>query len=300
MFFVLLVAGQLFASLLLDAFGWFGAKKEPTTKLKLAAIALTYTGAALSVIERLISTFDGSDESVSPALVAPFALFAFVGGACLPFQGAINGKLSKKLPSRLHATFVSFLVGTVGCLIGLAVSLLIDSAPLTSFSDNAATTAWWNWMGGPFGILVVVAAIVGPMLIGFANYFVCVIAGQLVFSLLFDHFGMLGFAENKATALRIVGVCIVLVGVVFLQYVKKRQARIVPGPSDGGPSDERPSGGAADDPLTVGARSTTPGSSQRHRLSEIQQINIRPDGTIVSSPSRGSQGSKSDAIRPAV
>lgn len=226
MFFVLLVAGQLFASLLLDTFGWFGAQKQSTTKPKLLAIAITYIGATLSVIERLIDTFNGEDDTVSPGLVAPFALFAFVGGACLPLQGAINGKMSKKLPSKLHATMVSFLVGTVGCFVGLGVSLIIDDAPIDNFSSNASDAAWWNWVGGPFGIFVVIAAIVGPMMIGFANYYVCVIAGQLVLSLIFDNFGLLGFAENTATALRIVGVSIVLFGVVMLQYVKKRQANL--------------------------------------------------------------------------
>jgi bacterial/archaeal transporter family-2 protein len=90
--------------------------------------------------------------------------------------------------------FVGYFIGVV-CMAALAV-LLQD--PLPS-AVAAARIPWWSWSGGLFGAIFIGLAILLIPKLGSATFFALLVAGQMLGSLMFDHFGLLGIPVHSVT-----------------------------------------------------------------------------------------------------
>ncbi len=139
-------------------------------------------------------------------------VIAVVAGAAVPFQAASNAALGRALGHPLWATLVSLAVS----MIVLFPMLLATRVPAPNLS-TAAQGPWWLWFGGVAGVAYVTAALVLTPTLGAANFIVSVIAGQMVASLLIDHFGLMGLASKPIGLWRIVGVMLILVGMLVVQ-----------------------------------------------------------------------------------
>ena len=141
----------------------------------------------------------------------PALLLALLAGLLLPLQAGINSHLRSSLGHPLVATLVSFLVGSVALavvMLGLRVSV-----PAAGFR----TGPWWNWTGGILGaVYVLVTVVVAPRL-GAATMIATIIAGQMLASLLLDHYGVAGYAPHAVNAWRVAGAILVIAGVVLIQ-----------------------------------------------------------------------------------
>jgi transporter family-2 protein len=144
------------------------------------------------------------------------AVVAVCVGVLLPLQALINARLGHATTGALMASFVSFLVGT----LVLAVAVLATRTPWPSW-QQASTLPAWHWAGGVIGAAFVLTATVLVPRIGAAALISLAVCGQLLGSLLLDHFGVLG-AARPADPLRILGA--VLVGVGALLVLKPWQA----------------------------------------------------------------------------
>jgi len=141
-----------------------------------------------------------------------FLLLAILAGALLPVQTGINLQLRGVFGQPIVAALVSFIVGTSG--LALLVTALRAPMPL---GEACARSAWWNWIGGLLGAVYIVAAIVLAPRLGAATLVAALVAGQMVASLLIDHFGWVGFAIHPVNPLRILGAALVVGGVVLVQ-----------------------------------------------------------------------------------
>ena len=142
---------------------------------------------------------------------ASLGIFAAVAiGTLLPLQALINARLGAQTQGPLYASFVSFLVGT--CLLG--AMLLVTRTPLSPGQPIAAMPAW-IWLGGAIGALFVFAATLLVPRLGAASMICLVVLGQVVASLLLDHFGVLG-AQRPADAMRTFGALLVIVGAALV------------------------------------------------------------------------------------
>ena len=137
------------------------------------------------------------------------ALAAAVG-VLLPLQALINARLGQATEGALFASFASFFVGT----LVLAVALLATRTPLPGLRTLAGLPAW-IWAGGLIGALFVLCATVLVPKLGAAGLICLVVGGQLVGSLLFDHFGVLG-PVRPMDAWRILGAVLVAIGAVLV------------------------------------------------------------------------------------
>ncbi|HEY7028843.1 MAG TPA: DMT family transporter [Gemmatimonadales bacterium] len=141
----------------------------------------------------------------------PALLLALLAGLLLPLQAGINSHLRSTLGHPLVATLVSFLIGTVAIaavMLGLRVSV-----PAAGFR----TGPWWGWTGGILGaVYVLVTVVVAPRL-GAATMIATIIAGQMLASLLLDHYGVAGYAPHAVNAWRVAGAILVIAGVVLIQ-----------------------------------------------------------------------------------
>lgn len=137
-------------------------------------------------------------------------VFAVVIGALLPLQALINARLGAQTQGPLYAAFVSFLVGT--CLLGAL--LLLTRTPLLPAQSLTALPAW-IWLGGVIGAAFVFAATLLVPSLGAGSMICLVVLGQVVGSLVFDHFGVLG-AQRPMDLLRVLGALLVIVGAALV------------------------------------------------------------------------------------
>lgn len=132
-------------------------------------------------------------------------VLALTAGALMPLQAGINGQLAGQVSGPLNAALISFLVGT--CALLIIALYQRDMPPLASLK----TIALWQWLGGLMGaFFIATAAYAGPKL-GALSFLALILAGQMIMSLLLDHFGWLGFRQALISPGKIAGLgCIAL------------------------------------------------------------------------------------------
>lgn len=137
-------------------------------------------------------------------------LVALAGGATA-LQAPTNARLAGALASPVNAAFVSFLVGTAA--LGL-LALTLQTRP-----DAAAMKAlpWWTWIGGLYGAVFVVSAAWAVPRLGVAMTVILMVAGQILISVLLDHFGALGVPKQPLNLTRLLGVALVFGGVLLVR-----------------------------------------------------------------------------------
>ena len=133
------------------------------------------------------------------------------GGAATALQAPTNAKMMGAVGSPVNAAFVSFAVGTAALGI-LAVVLQVRP-------DMAASRAlpWYAWVGGLYGAIFVVAAAWGVPRLGVATTIILMVAGQLLLSVVLDHFGAMGMPKQPISWGRVAGVGLVIAGVLMVR-----------------------------------------------------------------------------------
>ena len=139
-------------------------------------------------------------------------LLAVFIGCLLPVQTGVNAELRTYLGNPMATALVSFGVGTVGLLA--AVLWLRIPVPV---AEAWSQTAWWQWSGGLLGAIYIAAVVVLAPRLGAGTLIAAIVGGQMVASLLSDHFGWLGFPEHPISGLRLLGAALVMIGVGLIQ-----------------------------------------------------------------------------------
>jgi transporter family-2 protein len=101
----------------------------------------------------------------------------------------------------LPAVIVS---SSLGIILLVAVTLTAQT-PWPSL-PSVAGTPWWGWLGGPLGAIYAVTTVLVARELGAATLTALVVTGQLVCSVVLDHFGWVGFTEHAAGIGRVLGV----------------------------------------------------------------------------------------------
>ncbi|MBS1916189.1 MAG: DMT family transporter [Bacteroidetes bacterium] len=133
-------------------------------------------------------------------------------GAILPMQAAINSRLAKSINNPVYAAFISFAVGTVALFAYLMITRQLNLQAL-----QPKQNPWWIWIGGLLGTFFVAGIVMLLPRLGVVLAFSLVIAGQMIFSILFDQFGWLGVAVREISPGKIVGVILLIAGVVLIR-----------------------------------------------------------------------------------
>ena len=141
-----------------------------------------------------------------------YILLALAAGICIPTQAGINAQLSHLTRSPSLAAGISFAVGTV-CL---AVYVFVFRIPLPSTAALSGAP-WWIWSGGALGAFFVASTIFLVPKLGATTMLALILAGQMITSLLLDHFGAFAFPVHPISLPRVLGVLMVAAGVVLIQ-----------------------------------------------------------------------------------
>jgi transporter family-2 protein len=144
-----------------------------------------------------------------------FVLLAAGAGACIALQASANSRFRTNLGNNpLAAAFLSI----CGTFLTAVVAMLLLRPPVPD-AEKLRQTEWWNWIGGPLGALIVLAGAALVSHLSAALFIASVVAGQLVCSLLLDHFGLLGLPPTPLTPGRVLGAVLVVAGVACVKYL---------------------------------------------------------------------------------
>ena len=140
----------------------------------------------------------------------PMLLIILAGGATA-LQAPTNARLMTAVGSPVNAALVSFAVGTVA--LGLMAVLFQTRPDMVA----ARSLPWYAWIGGLYGVVFVIAATWGVPRLGVALTITLMVAGQLLISLILDHFGAFGAPQQPINLGRLAGVALVIGGVLMVR-----------------------------------------------------------------------------------
>ena len=129
-------------------------------------------------------------------------------GFGLTLQIAMNSKLRTVVQNANTAALISFLVGTMGLIVLLAVT----RTPLPA-RETLGSVPLWAWFGGLMGAFYVAISTVVASQLGTAALLGLALSGQLAMALVVDHYGWLGMPEHPITLTRLAGVALLGLGV---------------------------------------------------------------------------------------
>ena len=141
-----------------------------------------------------------------------FAPFAVLLGVVLTTQVATNTQLGKALGNPYIPTTVNMVIGL------FATAILMWSLTSNWPSKEMVRAApWYTWVaGGLMGVIYLTGTILLAPRLGAGALVGLVVAGQLVFSVLLDHFGWIGFEQHSAGIGRLAGCALMIAGVFLI------------------------------------------------------------------------------------
>lgn len=134
-----------------------------------------------------------------------------LAGALLPIQAGLNTKMGKAIESPIWASLISFAVGTLAMLSYAGVTK--QGFNLAELRNIPAHT----WIAGVLGAFYVTTIVLAFPRLGPALTFGLVVAGQLLISLLLDHFNILVQVQHSINIFRVIGVLLIIAGVVIIR-----------------------------------------------------------------------------------
>ncbi len=139
-------------------------------------------------------------------------LLVMVVGIVLPAQAGINAELRRNLGH-------PFLAGVVNFAGGLLILLIASAAGRVALPSLRALQAapWWSYLGGACGAALVIAGVIAAPRLGAALLIASLVFGQLIASVVIDHFGFLGYDVRPISLARVLGVLLLAGGVFLVQ-----------------------------------------------------------------------------------
>ena len=138
-------------------------------------------------------------------------IIALLSGAFLPLQGGLNSRLGKTIESPVHASLISFVVGA----ITIALYCLITRQHVLWTGLKTAPASLW--FGGILGAFYVTAIILAFSRIGPALTFGLVVTGQMIMSVLLEHFNVLVAQPQPLNMWKISGIVLIITGVFIIR-----------------------------------------------------------------------------------
>ncbi|WP_419882234.1 DMT family transporter [Peribacillus sp. B-H-3] len=134
-------------------------------------------------------------------------IIAIIAGMSLSFEAAIGGTLGKTI-GELESTYYIFIIGAMATFLlvlffGKGDALQILKVPK------------WNLLGGMLGVVYLALLVISVTLIGVGVSVTSVIIGQIMMSIIIEHFGLFGSSKIKFNANRLTAI-VLLIASLFL------------------------------------------------------------------------------------
>lgn len=203
---------QLIFSLLIDHFGWFGAKVIPLGTNRIIGALLLIIGVTLVVVVPRLNAPKASNTGTG-SRQAFWQLMAIVSGCLSASITGAYAQLSAIVGNPIQATTVAFFVATMALLLfctGMGKTQLVGKA----FSRDYP---WWMWTGGLCGAIIVLGNAWLVAHVGVGVFLMALLVGQLALSMLMEHYGWLGAPRKPITWAKIIGILLMLAGIALIR-----------------------------------------------------------------------------------
>ncbi|KAI8899458.1 hypothetical protein BC833DRAFT_585707 [Globomyces pollinis-pini] len=145
------------------------------------------------------------------------ALLTLVSGILATLCNGQNGTLGGKTSFIFASTF-SYGVG----VIFLSILWLVDSKMGSDVAMyNLPKVPWWSWFGGVCGASAVLLLTISTPRLGASIVISCLISMQMISSVVFDSFGLVGFRQVTPTPLKLVGSVLLIVSILVISIEPK-------------------------------------------------------------------------------
>ena len=141
-----------------------------------------------------------------------YLIWALLAGSFIPVVGILNGRIGRVLGEPLHASVLLFVVSI---MLAIVVTLLAGRG-LPNVDDFKQLQPM-DFAAGVIVAFYVLSATVLVGKIGVANFIVMAVSGQIIFSLMIDHFGLFGAAVRPVNLLQVGGAVMLLAGLITTQ-----------------------------------------------------------------------------------
>jgi len=211
LFMVCIVTGQLGSAATLDHV----TAQARLTVQRAAALLLACVGAVLTASDRLAVA-----GGAPPAQVAGFAIVTLCTGALMVLQAHLSRAAAALLPSRLASAWWSFIVSALTAWVVFAIQAA--AVPGAKRARFAEAETWrdapaYSWTAAFYGVAYIASSIIVPRTTGSGAYFVALVMGQLLFDAVIDTVGLFDSEKHRLTAVRGVGLAVVVVAAAGMQ-----------------------------------------------------------------------------------
>ncbi|HEY9713634.1 MAG TPA: DMT family transporter, partial [Chroococcales cyanobacterium] len=79
-----------------------------------------------------------------------------------------------------------------------------------------SSVPWWAWTGGLCGTVLLLASLLAAPKLGAGSLVACIVAGQVICSILLDHFGFVGYAVHQLNWTRALGAVLLVGGMLLI------------------------------------------------------------------------------------
>ncbi len=141
-----------------------------------------------------------------------YIVAAIAIGACLSLQPPINATMAGVLGSPLLAACISISISLL-----VAVLIWLTWGKAAGHLAQVVALPWWVTIGGVIGVVFVAGGVVVAPVLGVALFFVCVVTGQLLGSIVADHFGAFGVQVKPVNLMKVLGFGLVLAGAALVR-----------------------------------------------------------------------------------
>ena len=145
---------------------------------------------------------------------------ALIAGVAAPIQFAANAKLGQGAGGPTTAAAISFAIGTAALLVLVSGILLVGRGESPTI-PGAMEVPWWAWAGGFLGAFFITTSIILTPRLGASPTIGFIIGGQMIASIVLDHFGLLDLPTSPANLPKLGGVALVIIGATIVLYYRQ-------------------------------------------------------------------------------
>ena len=146
-----------------------------------------------------------------------YLIWALLAGAFIPLIGILNGRVGRALGEPFYASVMLF---GVAIILAFVVSVIFGKAAPSV--QNLQTLRPMDYTAGFIVAFYVISATVLAGKIGVANFIVMAVSGQILFSLMIDHFGLFGAPVKPINMTQLVGAVLLLIGLATTQLASSK------------------------------------------------------------------------------
>lgn len=138
-------------------------------------------------------------------------LVSLLAGSFIAVQGGLNTLVGREIKSPIHASLISFIIGTT-----LLALYTVVTRQTVSF-DGLRNIPWYAWFAGALGAFSLTAIVLAFPKLGPGLTFGLLVAGQMIISVVLEHYGILVAQPHPISFLRVLGILLIVGGVALIR-----------------------------------------------------------------------------------